>query len=214
MQAALPIVGSVAGSLFGRASAQSAGTPGVGESQALSGQANAGQGLLRAAQQASGTGAAATTQAAGYFSKLAQGSKADMTTALAPETSAINQAYTGAGKSISRFLRGPDRSVQLGEMQRERSGQIANLFASSRQNANTQLAGIGAGATSAGTAAYGGASGAFGSGAQQGAYNRITGEQIQSQAGEDWGNLFGQLLKGYANRPGQSGLQAPTPGAF
>lgn len=213
--AAVPIIASAVGSYIGRKDAQGAATPTGPEQNALTGQANSANLLYGQAQRTSRMALPAAQQATGYFSKLAQGSRGDLTQALAPDIQDTNAAYTGAGKSISRFLRGPDRSVQLGEMDRERSGRVAGLFSTARQNANTQLANISSGLLSQSNQGASGAGGLFGSSAQQQGYNRLTGEQIQSQAGEDWGNLFFQLTKSMSQRPGSgSGLPPPQPGAF
>jgi len=202
--AAVPIIASAAGAYFGRQDASAAGNPTQMESGALDQQQGSAKALLNQGQQQSTMGLAGARQSLGYFSKLAQGSRADMAQTLQPETTAMNAAYTGAGKSIQRFLRGPDRSVQLGEMDRERSGKIASLFSSARSNANAQVGQISSGLLSNAASSLSGAGGQFGSVAGQGAYNRITGNEIQRQSGQDWGSLLSELFKTYANKPGSS----------
>lgn len=191
---AIPAIASVAGSYF---SAQRAATPSPQEQAGTQGQLGLASGLQ-------GVGLPATQQAAGYFSKLAGGNRATMTQALAPDISNINSVYGGTARTLSRFLRGPEKDVAMAGAEQQRAGQIGNLFSTARPTANAALAGIGSGAT-------GQAGGLFGTAVSQGIASRDLGANITSQAGQGAGGLFMQLLQAYQKGKG-TGFGGVAPG--
>lgn len=210
MPVAAPLIGAVGAigsSILGKKSAAGSATPTAAEQSALTAQTHAATGLAGAGAQALRQGTAATGQATNYFSTLANGNRGQLTTALSPEIEAVNKTYAGANSTISRFLRGPDKDMQAGELARERAGNIAGLYKGVRQNAATSLAGIGSAETSAGSGAMAGAGSLFGANASQGASNRLSGAELEHQAGSDFGNLFYNVFKGV----GQKSSPNPEP---
>jgi hypothetical protein len=196
--------GAALASYFGgRAAAGGAATPGPQEQAALNAQTRAGTALGGQGAALGGMGLAAQQQGLGYFSSLASGNRGAMQQALSPQIQQLNQTYGGTRRTLARFLRGPERDYQLGELERERSGGVASLFANARPNAVGQLLNYGGQMTGQGISALGGAGGIFGGQAAQLAYNRLSGAELQRQAGMDVGGLVFQLLKGL--KPGGGG---------
>jgi hypothetical protein len=148
-----------------------------------------------------GMGTPQLAQAGGYFSSLAGGNRATMTQALSPEISQINSVYGGTARTLSRFLRGPTKDVQMAEGERQRGGQIGSLFASARPQANAALAQLGGQEVGQGIAAQGTAGSLFGTQANLGQQADIANAQLQSQAGQGFGGLLFNLLKTFA-KPG------------
>jgi hypothetical protein len=145
-----------------------------------------------------------TNQATGYFSALAGGDRAKMTQTLAPDIENVNSVYGGTGRTLRRFLRGPDRDLSLGDLERERAGQVASLFRNNRFAANTTLSSMAGNAIDTSLRANAGAGSLFGGVAGQQASSRLAGADINRQAGADTGNLIFQLLKSYATKGGPS----------
>lgn len=143
----------------------------------------------------SGMGTANLSKAGGYFSSLAGGNRAGMTQALQPDIQNINSVYGGTARTMSRFLRGPERDTQLAETERQRAGQIGSLFSGGRSSANSALAGMGSGEMGAGIGAAGGAGGIFSGLAKQGQDSQFEQAKLQQQAGQGWGGLMFNLLK-------------------
>jgi len=142
-----------------------------------------------------GLGVPQLQQAGGYFSKLASGNRATMTQALSPEISQINSVYGGTARTLSRFLRGPTRDVQMAEGERQRAGQIGGLFATARPQANTALAALGSQTVGQGVGAAGAAGSLFGTQAKLGQEADIANAQLQSEAGQGFGGLLFNILK-------------------
>ena len=163
--------------------------------QAFVAQGGAGRNLSGMGSNLAGIGMPALAQSGRYFSTLAGGNRGAMTQALSPEISNISDVYTGAGRSLSRFLRGPEKDVQMGELERNRAGQIGSLLAGGRGAANQSLANFGVAATGAAGSAYSGAGSIFGSQAKTAQDARIAEVQAQEQAGQGFGGLFFNLLK-------------------
>lgn len=157
-----------------------------------------GQGALQAqsglANALSGVGAPALSKASGYFSTLAGGNRAQITQAVAPDVQNINSVYGGTARTLSRFLRGPTKDVAMADAERQRAGQIGNLFSGVRPQANTALAGIGESAVS-------GASGIFGSQAQLAQQAEEQSAQNTTAAGTGFGGLLFNLLKTFVKQP-------------
>lgn len=174
---------------------------GSGGAGAFKGLGQVGTSLQGTGGQLTGMGIPQLQQAGGYFSSLAGGNRATMTQALAPEISGTNAIYGGTARTLSRFLRGPQRDTQLAETERERGGAIGNLFNTARPQANAALAGLGGQNVSQGTGARLGAGSLFGTQANLGQSADIANAQIQSQAGAGFGGLLFNLLKTFA-KPG------------
>jgi hypothetical protein len=86
----------------------------------------------------------------------------------------------------------------MAEADRERAGQIGNLFSTARAGANTALAGLGSSTVSAGNSATAGAGGLFGQQAQIGQQADIASGQLGAQAGAGFGGLLFNLLKTFS----------------
>ncbi len=222
MAAAVPgiIQGGMAlgSALFGRKSAQGATQRSPEETAALTAQTGAANAQTDLARQQTAQGGQLfrqgmpqVQQAGRYFSTLAGGNRGAMTQALSPEISSINDVYGGTARTLSRFLRGPEKDVQGAEAERERAGLIGKLFAGGRGPANAQLGAMGAGQIGAGQAglasaasANASAGGMFGQQVASGQANRYAGANLERDTGADFGGLMFQLLKGYASK-GKSG---------
>lgn len=196
--------GAIGGSLLGRKSVQGATQRSPEELAALQGQTGAANALTQQSGQLSAFGMPLLKQAGGYFSKLAGGNRGVMTQALSPEISSINDVYGGTARTLSRFLRGPEKDVQLAESERERAGQIGRLFGGARIGANTALGGMGEGATGAAASGFGGAGGIFGGQAALGQANRFGGAELERSVGSDFGGLIFNLLKNWGQKGGSS----------
>lgn len=219
--AAVPLISSGVGaltSIFGKKSANQATQMSPAEQQAQTGQLGAADTQGAMGGKLFAQGMPQTQQAGSYFSSLAGGNRAQMTQALAPDIQNINDVYGGTASALSRFTRGPERSVQMGEAERERSGKIASLFSSGRFGANQQLAQMGAQSTGQAGGLFSAASAGYGNVGQRGMQNRYLGEGVQRQAGQDTGNaLFGILQsyqkyqQGRGGGGGGGGDVGPTP---
>lgn len=148
-------------------------------------------------------------QAGNYFSTLAKGDRAATTQALAPAVANINDVYGGTARTLSRFLRGPERDTQMAEAERERAGKIGSLFRDAPGEANAQLATMGGSEVSAGMGGASSAAGIFSNAAQTNNQN----ETQSRQAGSDFGGLLFDLLKNYAGKQASTNLfsRATTP---
>lgn len=147
-------------------------------------------------------GTPALSQAGRYYSTLASGNRGAMTQALAPEIEQTNQVYGGTRRSLARFLRGPDRDYQMGELERQRAGSVASLFREGRTNAVARLLDYGQGTTATATSALGGSAGIYGNVGRTAQNDRFAGNQMQQQAGYASGQLLMQLLQMYSQRQG------------
>lgn len=189
------MIASGIGSLIARRSAKKAAQPAPAESNANAQQTAAATSLLGGAGQDERLGRSQVNQAGGYFGALAGGDRSKMTATLAPDIESINQTYGGTSRSLRRFLRGPDRDYQMGELERERTGQIASLFRTARTGANEVVARLGQDSLGRAGAQTEAAGGIFANLAGRGMQNRYQGEDLQRQAGQDYGSFFSQLLK-------------------
>lgn len=145
-------------------------------------------------------GTPALSQAGRYYSTLASGDRGAMTQALAPEIEQTNAAYGGTRRNLSRFLRGPDRDYQLGELERQRAGAQASLFRDGRTNAVARLLDFGQGATGGAASMLTGASNTYGSVGNTARNDRLDANALTSQAGRDSGALLMQLLQMYSQQ--------------
>lgn len=136
-------------------------------------------------------------QAGNYFSTLAGGNRAATTQALAPDIEGIQSIYGGTARTLSRFLRGPEKDTQMAELERQRAGQIGSLFRGARPQANANLASLGGSAVTAGQQGTQGAAGIFGQSAQLSQQAGQFASKQSEQAGADFGGLLFQLLKQY-----------------
>lgn len=199
---AAAVIGGTAlvGSYLNYRAAKKAGQRTPGEDAAL----NAQTGIANQQQTQSGSlfrmGTPALSQASRYYSTLASGDRGAMTQALAPEIESTNAAYEGTRKNLSRFLRGPERDYQLGELERQRAGSQASLFREGRTNAVARLLDFGQGTTSAASSMLTGASSTYGNvgGTLRG--DRLAANEMTSQAGADSAALLMQLLQIYSQR--------------
>src|ERR1019366_3280321 len=139
----------------------SAGGGAVGQS-ALGAQTGIANNLSSTGAGMVGTGQQQLGSAGKYFSTLASGNRAATATALAPAVGNINSVYGGTARTLNRFTRGPDKTVQMAETERERAGQVSSLFRDAPGQANQALATLGANNTSMGIGAQGTAAGIFG----------------------------------------------------
>ncbi len=195
--------GAIGSGLLNYFSAKKASQPGKAEQGAISQQTNAGSQLGAQGNALSSFGMPKLQQARNYFSTLASGNRAATSQALAPETENINAVYGGTQRTLQRFLKGPDRDYQTGELARQRAGSIGSLFTGARERGVAGLTDLGKYGTSAGASATAGAAGIAGDVANRGMSNRYRGEDMQRQAGSDTASLIFQLLKSGAFKFGK-----------
>ena len=185
-------IGSGLLSYFG---AKKASKPNPLETQAQQTQTGAATQLAGQGKALSDFGMPKLQQAGNYFSTLAGGNRAATAQTLAPEAQNINDTYTGAGTTISRFLRGPERDFQTAELARGRAGAIGSLFTGARDRGVSGLTNLGMYGTNAGVQASEGAAAISGNVADRSMSNRFGGAGLQRQAGADTAGLIFQLLK-------------------
>ncbi len=213
--------GSIGAGLLNYFSAKGASKPGKEEGAAIQQQTDAGTQLGQQGQALSGFGMPKLQQAGNYFSTLAGGNRAATTQALAPETEQINKVYGGTQRTLARFLKGPDRDYQFGELARERTGQIGSLFRDARQRGIEGQVNLGQYGVSTGASLNQGAAGIAGEIANRGQQNRYAGQSLQRQSGSDTASLIFQLLrsgalgKGGGSKPFGGIAMAPAdPGSY
>lgn len=206
--------------------------------QAFASQTGVGNSLKQTGSDLTGMGTSQLRQSGNYFSTLASGNRAATAQALAPAVGNINSVYGGTARTLDRFTRGPDKTVQMAETERERAGQVSSLFRDAPANANANLASMGAGTTAMGLGATAGAGSIFGSQATLAQNAQISQNQQQEQAGQDFGGLIFNAIKyaapavaapftggaslalygipGYlsSGKSSSSGMPPPTSGAF
>lgn len=194
---AIPLIAAAVttgGSLW---SAHKAGQLNPAEKGAQQTQQRAGNALEQTGARLTGYGMPKLEQAGTYFSTLAGGNRAATQQALAPDVANINAVYGGTQRTLARFLRGPDRDFQLGELARQRAGATGSLFSAARARGVEGLVQLGQYGTSQGAAATSGAAGVAGGVGAQGFANRQAGNQMTEEAGRNAGSLIFQLLQGY-----------------
>lgn len=197
--------GGIIASLLGRKSVQGDIRQSPGERAATGAQTTAATGLANTGSQLTGQGMPQIQQAGRYFSTLANGNQAAQAQALAPDVENIQRVYGGTAKTLSRFLRGPERDTQMADLERERAGQIGSLFRNSRPQANANLAQFGGASVDAGMGATGQAANIFGSQANRGMEDRYRGADLSRQAGSDFGGLIFNMLRMYGKGGGGGG---------
>lgn len=215
MPVAAPLISTAVGavgSLLGRKSANKAAQPSGAELAAEQGQTQNARNLTGTGTGLLAQGMPQLRQAGGYFSTLAGGNRAALTQALAPDIENINAVYGGTARTLQRFTRGPERTVQMAEAERERAGQVASLFRNARPQANAQLANMGQETIRGAGSLFDSAAGQYGNQAGRGLTNRYAGENLKRQAGEDYGNLFFNLAQTGMGlfRPGGGGGPLPS----
>lgn len=213
--ALIPIIAAgvgTAGTVYAanKASESSRQTP--QELIAQKGQSDAAQTQARTGQRLTDFGLPLLRQSANYYQTLAGGNRAAMAQTLAPDIQNVQDVYGGTSRSISRFLRGPERDFQLAEASRERAGAVSSLFRDVRPNANTAMGNLGSGAISAGSQATGSAGSLFGAAGAQQQSNRFGGAALERQSGEDFGGLLFQILRGVGGMSQGRGAGSNTPG--
>lgn len=155
----------------------------------------------------------ALTQAQSYWSSAAGfGGSGKLLQQLQPQATQINDTYTGALGNAMRSLGGAQRARAIAELNRQRAGQIGNLYPQARFDAVKQLGQFGqTGVDSAGRL-MGGAIGGGDSAA--GNYRSLYGQATDqantnyartSAAGADWAKTWlPALIKQYASGGGNS----------
>lgn len=147
-------------------------------------------------------------RAQSYFTRLATGDRATMGAELAPDISAINDVYSGAARSMSRFLRGPEKDVQTAELERERTGKIASLFRDARPNAVARLLDFSTGQANMGTGLLRSSASIYGGIADRATMNRLGAEQDEADAGEAFGTTLSDLFRFYGGGGGRRNLRS------
>ncbi len=195
IETGLMIGGSMLASWLGSRSAKKKTQQTPQEAEAMGAQTGLARQLGSQGRQLFNMGMPALQQGSSYLRTLAGGNRAATSQLLAPDIENVNDVYGGAKKSLSRFLRGPEKDMQLGELERERAGGISRLFRDARPNAVSRLLDFGGDTTSQGMSAAGGAAGIH-SGVQNSLFrNRYAGADLERQAGADYGNLFFQMMQ-------------------
>lgn len=98
-----------------------------------------------------GTGAAQTGEgvsnmgaAADYYRQVLGRGRGATEAAIAPERSLALDYYRGAGNQIQRNVRGPQRETLLGDLNRQKVGQLADMSGRARRGRHRDRAGRGA----------------------------------------------------------------------
>ena len=201
--AAIPIAMG-ASALINYFSARKAAQRTPEETAALQTQTNASNQLITQGQQLTNFGLPKLQQAGNYFSTLMGGNRAALQQQLAPDVANINDVYGGTQRTLARFLRGPDRDYQMGELSRQRAGAIGSLFTGARDRAAGTVLNLGQYGVGQGTNALGAAAGVSNAAGQSAFQNRAYGNQITQQAGAGTAQLLFSLLQSYLNRGGGS----------
>lgn len=139
-----------------------------------------------------------------YFTRLASGDRGTMAQELAPDVQNVNDVYGGARRSLSRFLRGPEKDMQLGELERERAGGVARIFRDARPNAVARLLDFGSSTTGMGGGFLERAAGIQGGLGRQFTQNRFRAEDQEHESGQEFGSVLADLLRQYAQRSGSN----------
>lgn len=212
---AIPLIAAAAttgGTIYAANKASDAAQPTAGEQAALKGQTNAANQQAQTGKQLTDFGLPLMRQSADYYRTLAGGNRAATAQTLAPDVANVQDVYGGTSRSISRFLRGPERDFQLAEASRERAGAVSSLFRNARPNAVNAMASLGSNAIGSGTSATSSSGSLFGAAGAQQQSNRFGGAALTHQAGEDFGGLLFQVLRGVGgmgggkSSPGFAGL--------
>lgn len=162
--------------------------------KALQGQTGAAGALTGQGGSLFGQGQGQLQQSGRYFSTLASGNRAAAGQVLKPEIQSVNDVYGGTARTLSRFLRGPEKDVQMAEGERERAGAVSNLFSSARPAANNALAAMGAGSTSMGLGATAAGGSQFGGVARTSQDAAVESAKLEQQQWQGFGNLLGKFL--------------------
>lgn len=204
--------GSIGAGLLNFFSAKKSGKPGKDEAAATRTQTDASNELSTSGRDLTAYGMPKLQQAGNYFSTLAGGNRAATTQALAPEVEQINDVYGGTQRTLARFLRGPDRDYQMGELSRQRAGSIGSLFTGARERGVAGLVRLGEFGVGQGTALKQGAAGIAGDVADRAMRNRYGGAELERSAGADTAGLIFQLLRSGAFKWGKGGGSSGLPG--
>lgn len=134
-----------------------------------------------------------------YWKPLLAGNRAEMNQALAPETAQITDIYRGAQRNVQRSgVQGAQRDEQLGELNRQRAGQLALMRPTARRDAADALGKYGAGYLSEGVGLLGEAGRAYGAvyGGERGSADQAYGPYAaaQQQNSASLGRGLGGLL--------------------
>jgi hypothetical protein len=202
--AAIPAIsagGAIGSGLLNYFRAKNASKPNPIERQAQQTQTNAANQLSQQGAGLSAFGMPKLQQAGNYFSTLAGGNRAAIGQAVAPDAQNINSVYGGTQRTLNRFLRGPDRDFQTGELARQRASGIGSLFTGARTRGVAGLTEMGQFGASAGASSLGGAAGIAGQVGSSAMSNRYAGADLQRQAGSDTAGFIFQLLKSGACNP-------------
>lgn len=188
--------GSIGASLLGRRSAKNAAKQSPAELQAQQQQQDVSRELVGQGRTLTNYGMPQLQQASRYYSTLAGGNRAALSQTMAPDVQHINATYGGTQRTLSRFLKGPDRDFQLGELARQRAGAIGGLFTGARDRGVAGLTSLGQYGVSQGSELTRGAAGVAGNVQAAAGNARLAGEDIQSRAGADMGRLVFEILQG------------------
>ncbi len=143
-------------------------------------------------------------QSADYYSRILTGDRGAMRSALAPETGAIRDTYTGAQRNLERSgIVGAQKDVASADLARQEAGQLGGLFPAARRSAAEALTGLGGTGVSGGVGATAGAGSLFNS--------LLSGQRLQGQAdyehsmaaGENWGNILVDFYRAYQAKQAQ-----------
>lgn len=168
------------------------------ELAALSG-ANATAGQLTGLGGDLATGGQQNTAAASqFFNTLLHGSRSQMSQATAGPRGAITDVYSGAERGLERSgVRGAEKDVASGELQRQKAGQIAGLTTGVQPGAANALSQIGGQQSSTAGSLFGNAGNIYARLLGEANANRLYADQQGMIAGNTYGNLAGSILAAY-----------------
>jgi hypothetical protein len=183
------------------------------ESTALTGAQQAAGNLQATGGNLIDTGQQTQRPATNYFDTLLRGNRAQMAQATAAPRAAISDIYSGAERGLEHSgVRGPQRDVAAGELNRQRAGQLSSLVTGVQPQAAAALTSIGQTQTSQGAPMLGQAGSIYSGLLGQGFQNRKYGREEGEKAGTGFGGLIFDMLKG--TKYGGGGGTSTTPGSF
>jgi len=186
----------------------------TGAQQGAAGLGKTGGTLLKTGQSTVQSGLNTLQQPANYWSRLLGGNRASMAQATAGARGSITDIYRGAERGLERSnVRGAQRDVASGELNRQRAGQIAGLTtgvqpaaAQSLADIGGQISGIGLSTTATGGELAGKSADIFQNLLGQGYQNRRYGREEGEKASKSIGSFIFDMLSGIGGKKGGGGI--------
>lgn len=190
--------GAMLGGMFaGRKATSSAMQRSPEEQTALTGAQGAGGELAKTGADLTSTGMQTTAPATNYYQALLHGNRALQSQATAAPRAGITDVYSGAQRGLEQSgVRGAQKDVATGELQRQKAGQIASLVTGVQPAAAAALTQTGLEQSQQGGARTAGAGNLYQNLLGQGAQNRRYGREEGEKAGQGMGGFLFDILSG------------------